>query len=162
MIITITGSRTISDKGFIFNCMDNFLAEIKVHPDAILLRSGNARGVDRTVEEWCREKNITVVQYKPDWSIGRHAGILRNELMIGGSDYLVGIWDGKSRGTQHALNYASKLRIPSRVYLLSNKEVIQNEDKRMHCGSCKRDNYTDNVKARPFLAGRGLSRNRGE
>lgn len=70
--------------------------------------SGNARGPDRLGERYAKEHNIPLRVFKPDWSIGKRAGLLRNLDMIAEADALIALWDGKSRGTQHCFEEAKK------------------------------------------------------
>ncbi|HEX3768205.1 MAG TPA: hypothetical protein VHT72_07490, partial [Puia sp.] len=45
----------------------------------------------------------------PNWTqLGKRAGIIRNEEMGNYAEALIYIWDGKSKGTEHMINYAKK------------------------------------------------------
>ena len=41
--------------------------------------------------------------------------MIRNRLMAGHSDYAVGFWDGKSRGTKGMIDICKELNVPLRV-----------------------------------------------
>jgi uncharacterized phage-like protein YoqJ len=41
---------------------------------------------------------------------GRAAPLKRNEQMVDIADALLVIWDGRSKGTQHTLKYAEKMK----------------------------------------------------
>lgn len=61
--------------------------------------SGGAMGVDTLGEQWARAYSIPVRVFKPDWSIGKRAGMIRNEEMNQYAEALIAVWDGVSRGT---------------------------------------------------------------
>jgi hypothetical protein len=72
------------------------------------LISGGAKGIDTIAEEWANAKNIPIIQFLPDWSIGKAAGPARNLQMIRAADAMIAIWDGKSKGTASAIKIAEK------------------------------------------------------
>ena len=70
---------------------------------------GGARGVDRFGDEFARERGIEVVVIRPDWSLGKMAGLAANKEMARLADKLVAIHDGKSKGTAHRVDWMRKL-----------------------------------------------------
>jgi len=75
----------------------------------IELLNGDAVGVDRIAAEWARSHGITVTKFIPDWNIhGRAAGVIRNSEMIALADYVLVIWDGKSRGSRDVIEKCEK------------------------------------------------------
>jgi len=71
--------------------------------------SGTARGVDRLGEEYAYNNNVPIKRFKPDWKTqGKRAGILRNIDMGNYADALIALWDGKSKGTKHMVDYATE------------------------------------------------------
>lgn len=79
--------------------------------------SGMARGVDTLGEEWARKHNIPIKQFPANWDkYGRRAGPIRNEQMGDYANALIAVWDGKSRGTKHMINYATKKGLKVFVY----------------------------------------------
>lgn len=72
------------------------------------LVSGGARGVDQLGEGWAKSKDIPIVSFIPDWSTGPGAGFGRNREMVEYADALIAVWDGKSRGTKHTIDTATK------------------------------------------------------
>lgn len=102
MKLAIVGSRTINKLD-----IGKILSEHRLTPDTII--SGGARGVDTLAEKWAKEHGINLLVFKPDYKAHlRGAPIRRNELMAGECDTLLAIWDGKSKGTFHIINYAKK------------------------------------------------------
>jgi hypothetical protein len=109
----------------------------KLRPETVIV-SGAARGVDQAAEEAALASGHDVESWPvtaEDWQRdGKRAGMIRNELMIGGVpdrctapsqvDGLVAFWDGKSRGTKHAIELASRRGIWLRVYLEDGKSYL--------------------------------------
>ena len=108
--VIVAGSRDITDSDFIFRTIDKHFPEI----DEVV--SGAARGVDSFGEIWADANHIPYVQFKPDWSIGRQAGFLRNTEMAAYADALIAIWDGESRGTAHMIKTMEALGKPVYIY----------------------------------------------
>jgi len=46
------------------------------------LCQGGARGADFWAKNWCEIHGIPVTTYPADWSLGRKAGVLRNQQML--------------------------------------------------------------------------------
>jgi len=96
--VTVTGSRSITDREFIYNCLNEFCKSLDLQN--VTLNCGMAKGVDLVAKDWAEELGIKVYPYFPDWNkFGKKAGMLRNIEMINNSEYCVGIWDGVSKGT---------------------------------------------------------------
>lgn len=106
MVIAISGSRSINNKDLLKSVINNSNFPISE------LVFGDAKGVDAMAKEFAVENKIPYKVFIPDWKkYGRKAGILRNIDMINHSDALIALWDGKSRGTKHAIDYAKKLSL---------------------------------------------------
>lgn len=81
---------------------------------------GLAKGPDLTGKAWAADNKIPVKEFPADWQMyGKKAGILRNEQMGDYADELLAIWDGKSRGTAHMIQYMEKLGKPTHVYRMA-------------------------------------------
>ena len=110
MKLIIAGSRSILDTQLIeamYKAWELSATEIV---------SGGARGVDRLGERFAREQGIPVKQFLPLWEInGKKAGIFRNIDMGNYADALLAIWDGKSTGTKHMIDYMQSLKKPTFV-----------------------------------------------
>lgn len=111
MKVIIAGSRTITDYNLVIKAVKDSGFTITE------VVCGAANGVDSLGERYAKENNIKLSYFYADWSgKGRAAGTLRNEQMGNYSDCLIAIWDGKSPGTKHMINYAknfSKLVLSS-------------------------------------------------
>lgn len=92
--IAIVGSRTITDKDFVFKHLSEMV------PVDSIVTSGGAKGVDSLGEEFCKLHNIKFVKHEPDWEKdGNGAGFKRNWTIIKESDLIIAFWDGESKGT---------------------------------------------------------------
>lgn len=83
------------------------------------LVSGGARGVDTLGEMWAKENSIPIKVFKPDWNTyGKAAGPLRNIQMGDYAEALIACWDGKSKGTNHMIDYATSKGLKVYVHLV--------------------------------------------
>ncbi len=98
--ITVIGSRNI--RSF------NFDAVFEELPQSII--TGGAKGIDTLAEQWATTHNIPVHIFKPEYNrYGKAAPLIRNKTIIELADYVLAVWDGKSRGTKFGIEYAGKL-----------------------------------------------------
>jgi len=103
MKIIIAGSRDITDS----NLVAKALYDSNLNPTEIV--SGGARGVDSIGEMIAENLGVPCKRFPADWAThGNKAGYLRNEVMGSYADALVAIWDGKSKGTKHMIDVATK------------------------------------------------------
>lgn len=77
---------------------------------------GGAKGPDSLGKVWANKRGIQVTMFEPDWSQGRHMGMVRNHLMGDYADCLVAFWNGESPGTKDMIDYMRKLKKP--VYVV--------------------------------------------
>jgi predicted Rossmann-fold nucleotide-binding protein len=111
--VAVSGSRTITNKAFVFSSLDFYLARLLKEYEVVVV-SGGAVGIDSLGAEWAREKGLKTEIYKPDWTIGKHAGFLRNKTIVDNSDYLIAITTG-SNGTASSSQLAEKKGIPIKI-----------------------------------------------
>jgi hypothetical protein len=108
----IAGSRELG--------IDSFVAAIEccpATPSITEVVSGTARGIDSIGESWARDNKIPLKQFPADWdTYGRSAGYIRNAEMADYADALIAIWDGKSRGTKHMIDIATKKGLEVFIY----------------------------------------------
>ena len=106
MKIVIIGSRSVTD----------FDLSGYVPKETTLIISGGASGADKLAEEYADAKRISKLILRPQYELyGRAAPLKRTETMIDIADAVIALWDGKSRGTLHAINYANKKSKPVTV-----------------------------------------------
>ena len=105
MNIGIIGSRTFLDYQTLKSVITGFnVKEI----DNII--SGGAKGADSLGKKFANEYNIGLIEFLPDWSIGRRAGFVRNRNIIKKSDFVFVFWDGSSWGTKNSIDLCHTLK----------------------------------------------------
>lgn len=118
MNVAIIGSRSIKCSNFI----ETKLSELHKSLNFTLVISGGALGVDSIATNWAESNSIKTKTFKPDYSASinkKMAPLLRNVTIVENSDLVIAFWDGKSRGTQHALGIAKKLNKRTMVIPIS-------------------------------------------
>lgn len=82
------------------------------------IMEGGAPGVDTKSRYWAQGKGYPVETVPAQWDLfGKSAGYKRNVEMVEAADAVIIIWDGKSKGTKHTLNLATKKGIPMVVVI---------------------------------------------
>jgi len=103
--IAVGGSRSIESYEMVAGVLRNLLKE----GDVIL--SGNAPGADRLGERFGQENGIEVKIIPSEWEPhGFKATMMRNEVLLKSSDYVICFWDGESKGTRHMMDIALKAK----------------------------------------------------
>jgi hypothetical protein len=116
MRLAIIGSRTFTD-------YELLKQEVSKLGDIEEIISGGARGADSLGIRYAKENNITSIEYLPDWEeYGKSAGFRRNIDIVNVADFVLAFWDGKSKGTKHALDFAEKSGKDSLIILFKTKE----------------------------------------
>lgn len=115
--VIIAGTREFDNYSLLRKKIDNILSEKKKNPYIkIEVVSGTAKGADRLGEKWARENDIYVKQFPANWNkYGSSAGYRRNVDMVEYSDALIAFWNGRSKGTKHTIELATKKNILCRV-----------------------------------------------
>ena len=116
MKVIIAGSRSFSTKH-----PDIVIGYIAFAYDITEVVSGGAKGADLFGEYYAKIFDIPARKFLPNWdAYGKRAGILRNEQMGNYADALIALWDGKSRGTKHMIDYMGKLGKPVSILFSEN------------------------------------------
>lgn len=90
-----------------------------IPPDATLIISGGARGVDRLAERYADEHGIEKLIFLPQYELyGKSAPLIRNRLIVDNADLVIAFWDGESSGTSYTIDYAKRRHIPCQVYIV--------------------------------------------
>lgn len=104
----ISGSRSLNDsksRCIVFETLN----EIHKSTPIYVLISGNANGIDKIAEEWATTHTIEIKKFIPEWEkYKKAAGLMCNKKMLEESDKLIAFWDGKSKGTKHAIEMAMR------------------------------------------------------
>ncbi|MCP4520996.1 MAG: DUF2493 domain-containing protein [Cytophagales bacterium] len=110
MKIIIAGSRDFNTEHH-YRLLNSVLSRVLRDKDltTIEIVSGTARGADKFGERYANENNIAIAEFPADWNKhGKSAGYIRNSEMADYGSHLIAFWDGKSRGTKHMIDLATK------------------------------------------------------
>src|SRR3990167_971202 len=103
MRIAIVGSRGYKD-------LDGIELFMRLLPKDSIIVSGGAPGVDRHAEKIAKMIGLECEIFKADWDkYGKSAGVIRNQIIVKNSDYIVCFYDGSSRGTDGTIKLAKNL-----------------------------------------------------
>jgi hypothetical protein len=108
MRVIIAGGRDFNDYDKMVAICDELL-----HNDKdIVIVSGMANGADKLGERYAKDRGYDVSYYPARWDkYGKSAGYKRNVEMAENGDMLIAFWDGKSKGTKHMIDIASRLNL---------------------------------------------------
>jgi predicted Rossmann fold nucleotide-binding protein DprA/Smf involved in DNA uptake len=102
MRLAVVGSRSWVDAAAITRAVSSF-------SEATEIVSGGADGADTIAATVARNLGLGLVEIRPDYlRHGKGAPLVRNREIVDLADVVLAFWDGKSRGTMHAVNYARK------------------------------------------------------
>ncbi len=119
MRVAIVGSRTIS--------MDAYNEMLPYIPrGASEIVSGGAEGADQLAAEYARREQLPIKIFSPDYRrFRRQAPLQRNIELIRYSDYVLVLWDGKSRGAAHVIDNCIRAYTPVHVLLIREGKLVQ-------------------------------------
>lgn len=113
-MVLVTGSRSIADID-----ISEYLKNIDV------LLTGGAKGVDSLAIAYAEKNSIKHIEILPNYAkYNRAAPVIRDEEMVKMCDRVVAIWDGKSKGTKHTIDFAKKYEKPIDVYIISDETLL--------------------------------------
>jgi len=126
MRLAVVGSRSIDDEVFVLTMMKAVAGDEDIKTLTII--SGGARGIDQTAQSICNKYGIDFILFKPyhliDNSVEytpRHF-FTRNKQIVDNADKVLVLWDGKSKGSEHVIKYATKRNKDLTVINYNNKE----------------------------------------
>jgi hypothetical protein len=103
--VIIAGGRDYND----YQYLEYMCEEILQGRFNIEIVSGGANGADKLGEQFALENSYPVTRFPADWNLhGKKAGPLRNIQMAEYADELIAFWDGKSKGTKHMIDEATR------------------------------------------------------
>lgn len=114
MKVIIAGGRNFTDYDLLYRKCNNIL----LHQDWSLLEivSGTANGADALGERYAKVNDVPIKRFPADWdNNGKAAGVIRNKQMAEYAEGLIAFWDGKSRGTKHMIDTATKLGLKVKI-----------------------------------------------
>ncbi len=135
MNLGIIGSRKFTNYKFAEDTLDSLVSENGWDVKSIV--SGKARGADTIGADWGKARGITVVEFLPDWSLGRGAGMARNTTIVENIDVLVAFWDMASKGTKDSITKARKLG--KEVIVIDCAEVIGKDEAKVNEAASRRE-----------------------
>jgi hypothetical protein len=103
MKILVTGGRDFGDRNLLFSGLDRIHAETPI----TMIIHGGAKGADALASEWAASRGVPVEVFKPNWRLGRHAGLQRNSDMLASKPELVVAAPG-GKGTADMVAKAKK------------------------------------------------------
>lgn len=107
--IMICGSRSITDKEWIFSQIEAFWYWNAACYDEVTLIEGEAQGVDLIAKEYAQKNNWKIKDFPANWKkYGKKAGMIRNINMVDNCDLCLILWDGQSKGTEHDIELCQK------------------------------------------------------
>lgn len=106
MKVAIVGSRVWPNP-------EQIRAFVATLPENTIVVSGGARGVDSIAENAARRRGLSCHVIFADWDKhGKSAGYRRNVQVVEACDRVVAFWDGRSPGTKHTIDIATKAGKP--------------------------------------------------
>lgn len=117
--VLVCGSRDFSNEFAASLIIDAFVRDNI--PKGSIVIHGNARGGDRIAALSASRHGSEVVACDADWeTYGKRAGFIRNlEMLDMNPDWVVGFWNGTSKGCRHTLGEAEKRGIRTTTVLIS-------------------------------------------
>lgn len=117
MIVSITGSRTITDYKLVCLAVN----ESKFNITKII--SGGAAGIDSLARIYAYNHGIPFEEYPADWKkFGKRAGPIRNKEMEEKIDAAIVLWNGVSKGTKHYISLVQASGKPLYLKQVENKK----------------------------------------
>lgn len=119
MRVAIIGSRSIT--------MDAYGDMVRFIPrGASEIVSGGAEGADQLAEEYARRASLPLKIFRPDYTRGGKAAPLqRNIQIVRYSDYVLALWDGRSRGTAHVIHHCIQEYTPVHVLIIRDGKLAE-------------------------------------
>lgn len=101
MILLVTGSRSIKNKEFVYDCLDRICQSY----NSLMIIHGDADGVDTLAKEYAKDHCIPQEPFPPKYELwGYKAPLKRNDEMVGMCDKGIAIWNGTSTGTKYTID----------------------------------------------------------
>ncbi|MBP2300928.1 SLOG family protein [Azospirillum picis] len=116
------------DEAALTTALERALAQ---HPDRLVLRTGNRRGVQALAARWALEHGVPCIIHSPRWQArGRAAGFERNDAMVQvagtGCGRMILIADREDAGSRHLA--ACGLRHGLRVWCIAEHRLLDAQD----------------------------------
>lgn len=122
MRLAVVGSRSITDKNLIMATMNEAMEKYWDAVGAVVILSGGAKGVDTLAREIAYDLDLDFILFKPYHMLDPTVEytpkyfFTRNKQIADNADVVVIVWDGKSNGTRHMVEYCKKHKKPYVLY----------------------------------------------
>ena len=127
MKLFVCGSRTITDKEWIYSKIENCITHLLCTDYSnIRILEGSAKGVDSIAKQWTIEHNIPVIEYLPDYEkYHNKACHKRNETMAADCDFMLDLWTGESTDSLHDILMAEKYHKKYKIWIYNEDFVYE-------------------------------------
>jgi hypothetical protein len=122
--VIIAGSRSVArisarrwDYNRLAAILENAITESRFEITEVI--SGGAGGPDRAGEQWAARNEIPVTVIKPNWKLGRGAGLMANRQLAEVGEALIAIHDGESTGTADMIEHMKAVGMPVCVIIVT-------------------------------------------
>lgn len=103
--LIVAGGRDFNDFRLLSSKLIH-LANVILADKDVSIVSGMASGADRLGYIFAQHNHVKCYEFPANWlKYGKSAGIKRNAEMGNFSDGLLAFWDGRSKGTEHMIDY---------------------------------------------------------
>ena len=104
MKIAVIGSRDMMPN------IEKIIRDIqKITDEKPIIISGGAKGTDQQAKIAAKKMEWEYIEYRPNYELyGTPATIIRNRQIIEQAEYILAYWNGESKGTAQAIEYAKK------------------------------------------------------
>ena len=97
-----------------------------VAPSVSHIITGGALGVDTDAIDFARKYKIPITIVRPNYDeFGNIAPIIRNKKIVELCNSFIAVWDGHSKGTKSAINFAVKSKKPVTVFIVEDKHITK-------------------------------------
>lgn len=116
--VIVAGTREFDNYSLLRMKLTDYL--LPIPDEEIEIISGTARGADKLGEQYASDYNLKCIKFPADWNTyGKSAGYRRNAEMAKYASQEHGVlfafWDGKSKGTKQAIEYAERMKLDVRI-----------------------------------------------
>ena len=119
--VLVCGGRNYNNDQLLYTILDHMYDEYGLLGPIVIIHGG-ARGADTLGDQWAKDRQIPIEEFKAEWDIyGKSAGYIRNKrMLVEGKPNLVIAFPGGA-GTQNMINLAKASAVE--VWTIDEKEA---------------------------------------